>query len=610
MRKELLYVVLCIMQVAPMAAQDTLVISDQTDEYVLSQRYVHIYKDSSRMLSARDVFGKKFELLYVDTKSGNFSTSNYWIKFTVKNQSSSPKWLLELLDFTIDEVAFYDARNDLYIETGYAKPFTSRSYKHKNYCFDLSLSPGKTATYLLKVSSSLGFGPTLKVRSANHFLSYSNNEYLLLGFYYGLLILFASYNFFLFITLRDKAYLFYVLYVISIGFRSLQWDGLAFQYLWPSYPIFNKWLDFAPELLLLAFAAYAIHFLELRKNHNVYYNVILASLCIYFVLFTLNLFYVVEYLRLVYFILFFIIYGTSVQVYRGGYLPARFFVLGYSLLIISQFLYFLISRGLKLENPVLILLFIYSLQIGFVIEAFVFSMAMADKVKIFKIDKETAQQLTIEQLKINEELKDKVNKELEAKVAERTMELEIAKVKLLEQAEKINHMNSQLDLENHRLKSNVKEINIERGLLKSLSIDEFTKAFPDESACYRFIQDIKWKDGFICHKCGSCNFVMVGDPFSRRCIKCRYIETIKANTIFHNLKFPIEKAFQMIYLILSSEKEVSTYELARKMDLQQRTCWAFRQKVMDTISTKNITKKDIMEQGWGILINDKDVKNI
>ncbi len=454
------------------------------------------------------------------------------------------------------------------------------------------------------MSSSTGFGPVMKIRSYEVFNSYSNKEYLLLGIYYGLLILIATYNLFLYISIRDNSHLFYIFYVTAIGIRSLEGDGLGFQFIWPSFPQLNQWLHFAPQLLLISFAAYAINFLELRKKNTIYYKVIFYSLAIYFMLYLVNLFFPVSYLQVSFLLPFMVTYGVSVIIYMKGYKPARFFVLGYSLLIVSQILYLLTSLGLYLQNEILILIVVYGLNIGFVIETFIFSIALADKIKIFKNEKETAQQTIIDQLKINEDLKDKVNRELESKVSERTSELEKAKATLQKQAEEINKMNMLLDLENFKLKSDVKEINIERGLLKALSLEEFIKTFPDETACFRFIEELKWNDGFTCYKCGGQKFTKGNDLFARRCTKCQYIETIKANTIFHNVKFPIEKAFQMVYLVLTSEKEISTYELARILKLQQKTCWSFRQKISEKIDKKHISKKDLMERGWAILIKE------
>lgn len=585
-------------------AQETLIVTDATEELLFSEKNIRIFKDSSQSLDAKAVLLQNFTLDKVDLNDQDFETSNYWIRFTVQNNSSSNQWLLEILDFGIQKISFYDIEKDSLQQTGSSKVFKEKAYRHKNFVFTLLIPPGTSRTFLVMASSKTGFGPIMKIRSNEMFISYATKEYLLLGIYYGLLILIASYNFFLYISIRDKAHLYYIFYVAAVGLRSIQGDGLGFQYLWPSHPQINEWLNFAPQLLLICFSAYAINFLELRKRSPFNYKIILYLLIVYFCLYTINLFFATDYIHLLYLLPFFIIYGVSVKVYWQGNKTARFFVLGYSLFLFSQVFYFLISRGIRLENEILILLYVYGLNIGFVLETFIFSIALADKIKLFKQEKETAQQAIIDQLKINEELKDKVNRELELKVSERTRALEEAQTRLQKQAEEISSMNLLLDVENYKLKSNVKEINLERGLLKALSVDDFEKTFPDESTCYRFIEALKWDNGFTCYKCGNQSYVKGSDPFARRCTKCQYIETIKSNTIFHNIKFPVEKAFQMIYLILTSEKEISSYELARKLNLQQKTCLSFRQKVMDKISQKQISKQELMEKGWSILIRE------
>jgi DNA-directed RNA polymerase subunit RPC12/RpoP len=161
-----------------------------------------------------------------------------------------------------------------------------------------------------------------------------------------------------------------------------------------------------------------------------------------------------------------------------------------------------------------------------------------------------------------------------------------------------------LDLENYKLKSNVQEITFNRGLLKGLSLEEFSMAFPNESACYRYIEELKWGEGYTCKKCGNKKFMKVKTPFSRKCTKCTYKESIKANTIFHDIKFPIEKAFQIIFLTLANDGEVSTYELATKLELRQKTCWSFRKRIFDKMKKEKMSSKDIYEKGWSIIISE------
>jgi predicted RNA-binding Zn-ribbon protein involved in translation (DUF1610 family) len=37
---------------------------------------------------------------------------------------------------------------------------------------------------------------------------------------------------------------------------------------------------------------------------------------------------------------------------------------------------------------------------------------------------------------------------------------------------------------------------------KSLTIFEFQERFPDEGACYGYLSELKWGDGFVCPNCG------------------------------------------------------------------------------------------------------------
>ena len=69
-----------------------------------------------------------------------------------------------------------------------------------------------------------------------------------------------------------------------------------------------------------------------------------------------------------------------------------------------------------------------------------------------------------------------------------------------------------------------------------------------------------------------------------RCTRCGYNESITAYTIFHSLKFPIEKAFYIAYLTVVGHKDYTLENLAEQLDLRVNTLWGFRHKVADRIS--------------------------
>jgi hypothetical protein len=120
---------------------------------------------------------------------------------------------------------------------------------------------------------------------------------------------------------------------------------------------------------------------------------------------------------------------------------------------------------------------------------------------------------------------------------------------------------------------------------KSLSIFEFQKRFPDDSSCLKYLANEKWKDGYTCVHCGHTKYCAGNSDYSRQCTKCRKIESPTAGTLFHKVKFPLLKAFYIIYYISTNKKGISSTELSRKLELRQKTCWMFKQKVMKAMES-------------------------
>lgn len=120
---------------------------------------------------------------------------------------------------------------------------------------------------------------------------------------------------------------------------------------------------------------------------------------------------------------------------------------------------------------------------------------------------------------------------------------------------------------------------------KSLSIFEFQEQFPDDSSCYEYLSELKWGSGFICSKCGYEKYHQGQGKYMRKCNKCHHQESPTANTLFHKVKFPILKAFYIVYYVSTSKKGIASTELSRKLDLRQKTCWSFKRKVMESMKS-------------------------
>lgn len=107
--------------------------------------------------------------------------------------------------------------------------------------------------------------------------------------------------------------------------------------------------------------------------------------------------------------------------------------------------------------------------------------------------------------------------------------------------------------------------------------------FNDKDKTLKFIADVKWKDGFVCRKCGNTNYCEGKTTASRRCTRCKSEESATSHTIFHNIKFPINKAFYIAYNVCVEGKEISSYDYSSLLGLNQMTCWKFRKRIKDCI---------------------------
>ena len=115
--------------------------------------------------------------------------------------------------------------------------------------------------------------------------------------------------------------------------------------------------------------------------------------------------------------------------------------------------------------------------------------------------------------------------------------------------------------------------------------------FNDSEKVLKFIADVKWKNGFACRNCGHTNYCDGKTPSSRRCTRCKKEESAAANTIFHNIKFPVNKAFFIAYNVCVLGNDISSYNYSDQLGLNQMTCWKFRKRILNCVSKLEGTEK-------------------
>ncbi|RED96174.1 7TM diverse intracellular signaling domain-containing protein [Marinoscillum furvescens] len=559
------------------------VITPDTREVELKVTDLDLWEDVKGDASIAQVSDPDFQPRF--NKDLNFipqdynTSSAYWVKLKVIIPDVPKGYLLEFFDQTIDSLDVYiqspEAEGFDRYQMGDMFPFTEKPFAHKN--FEIQLPRDGEYLIYFRVKSHEYADIRVAIRSYSWFMEYALAEYYLYGIFYGMILIISLYNLLIYSAIREIKYLYYTFYMISGGAFAMSVDGVGFQYIWRESPMFNQ-VAHGISLFLMIFWAilFSKKFLNLKirapKIDKVLNVVFAARIGVFiYALFINNDLFQYRNIELVPLT---IIFWGSIMVYRRGYQPARFFIVAFGFL----FLGFILKALLMLSVIPFYILSYYSLHICFVFEMLFLSFALSDRVRILKANRDRALRRIISQHEETARLKDGINARLEQEVALRTNELR-EKNELLEQQKRdISQINSLLDLDNYRLRNNIKSIQRERIQNKELTYEEFKEVFGSREECLKALSNFKWRDGYACFKCGASTHSKGSSPMSRRCTKCGYQESPTTHTLFHGIRFPLEKAFYILYETTNKD-QYSLNELSEILDLRKNTVWEFKKRI-------------------------------
>ncbi len=184
-------------------------------------------------------------------------------------------------------------------------------------------------------------------------------------------------------------------------------------------------------------------------------------------------------------------------------------------------------------------------------------------------------------------------------IIRKNIHLEFQKEEIERQAGEIRRMNYLLQRKNEDLTQNVQELSKARVMQKRVTYEEFREIYPDDESCFALLRELKGPLPFACKNCHNTTFSLLAGIFLRRCKECGYREPLTSNTIFYRIKFPITKAFYILYLV-SSGRNLTIDELSHLISLRKETCWIFRNKVKEVMQQR---KKYLHSaEGWKELI--------
>lgn len=237
--------------------------------------------DETHRLSISDVLqGHKgaWQLNQQEVPSFGFSPHTYWFRFTVPK--SDFDWLLELNYALLDEVTLYRLGSEGLIDTVYTgdhMAFSERPILHRAFLFPIPASE-QTQQIVIKVRSSSAIQLPMTLWPEKSYFEHDQFRFAEHGLYYGIVFVMALYNFFLFLRLRDSAYAFYVLYVITFALTQMSLTGFAYQFIWPELPEWNeRSLGVMTPLIVTSGMVFVANFLKLQDNYPILNRIVYAQ---------------------------------------------------------------------------------------------------------------------------------------------------------------------------------------------------------------------------------------------------------------------------------------------------------------------------------------------
>lgn len=406
---------------------------------LVSSNYIYIDKKNSQTIDT--IKNKEFEKIN-NLKPLSFGYSpnfTVWIKITLINITDVvQKRILQYESPLATHVNLY--YDNKVIREGLFQITPSR--KVLKPFFEISLEPKENKTYYFQLSSKI---TTLIVdyklyKTKNFYIEEMHKQNILVFFFSAMFIL-AIYNLLIYFIVKSKSYLFYVFYILSISLHQFFYTGYSSLFIQdPNLVEFIiKGASFIVALPVFFFSLFTISFTNTKDNHPRIYKYLKFYLLIYpFIIFMIVYLQEEGWVRNIFsvILLILVLLLTLYSVVKRNR-QSNFLLLGWIIFFGSMISMYLASMGIyNIYNDIP-----YVVELFLVLEGLLFSIALADRIKLLENEKNKVQLSLIEYQK-NETIR------LQSMVEERTQKLQLA----LQDKEFL------LKELNHRVKNNMQTI--------------------------------------------------------------------------------------------------------------------------------------------------------
>ncbi|SOD82467.1 sensor histidine kinase [Spirosoma fluviale] len=354
----------------------------------------------------------------------------YWFRIDLTNPTTDPFFLHFVYSGT-ERIDVYEVANNRIINRQHlgrlvAEP--QEPFRYSKLIYPLQIQNGQTHTLYIYMQGIYTTCLYFNARSTINLLGTIHREDLFYGLYYGFILIIIVYSLLLFIRLGDRDTLLYAIWVLSVGVQLGLYRGFTAEFLWSANPSLERYGSAVAGLTGFLHVLFTLYFLRLRQRARRFYLVGLVAIGAYLlstILFVFSVYWgngtgrTIDLIPLMALAEGIFSIVTAFVIYRQGFKPALFYLVGNLVFFVSIFVFLQYAYGFLPH-----LFWTYnSIHIGSGFEIILFTLALSYKVNLLKKKQDEAIREQLRLSEDNRQLVETQNVVLEQKVQERTQQL-------------------------------------------------------------------------------------------------------------------------------------------------------------------------------------------
>jgi len=240
------------------------------------QPYIHYYLDEKWERTIPEILGEyadKFKLIETQDPDFGYTNSKIWLRINLKNTSElTENWRLYFKENFKQLFDVYIIRKNFSVENVLSQDlergFNSRPIQFPELVAPLLIEPGSEVTVLVNYWSEGASYMQLSLESVSSFEEIASARTAKNFVYYGVMLVLIGAALLSLLIFWHVVFAAYIAYATSTLIFLMHSDGVAYQYLWPSFPQINSVASiFIGSALIISACNYARVFLITKRRH-------------------------------------------------------------------------------------------------------------------------------------------------------------------------------------------------------------------------------------------------------------------------------------------------------------------------------------------------------